>query len=143
MFVIRIADDPNSFLPQHEFDDFETEPSKTVSVSDRNIRDASLQRSSKNGSKTFPVPIESRSNVCDNLPLWKLGPHVLDLSFKIILLSVRRHSTIADLRLLIRILNIPDAVTPLSTWLHDVFDAVIDRPLDDCLTGNSEILGCF
>lgn len=87
MFVVKIADDPNSFLGQHEFDNIETEESsKSVLVSDRYTRDAFLQRSLKNRSKAFSVPVESASDIGDDLPARVFCSHVLDLLFEVIFL---------------------------------------------------------
>ena len=79
--------------PKYEFVAESTEP---VFVGNHNLLDISTDCGFQYGSKTFPFEIEARADVFDDFVFWVLGPHEIDLSFKIITLLWARHTAIAD-----------------------------------------------
>jgi hypothetical protein len=109
--------------PLHELD---PEPSESVTVGNHNLLDLSCVRALQNGAEAPPVPVESRSNVLDELVSWSGGEQVRFLPFEVPPLVLRTVDPGVDdpdsLPASVRLVNtkdaldVGDAVQVLASW---------------------------
>ena len=120
-----VAQQFDSTLPHDVLEDLVAEPGESVSVCHRNASDISRQATSKNGSKTFPLPVEAASDVRVDFPARVLGTHVGDLAFEVVFLARGGHAAVADVDFLLRVdgrddpeeITIPDETkASMTTW---------------------------
>jgi hypothetical protein len=88
--------DARACLSKDVFHELVGEPAQSVSVTDHNDFDASLEYSVQKGRKAFALPVESRSGIADELVAWVGIPEVLLLSLEVPGLVGRGDPSIAD-----------------------------------------------